>query len=142
MAPPLYWHDGLLGAGAGYQRQYITSAQERLDVPPLSPLQIEALDLFDSLLDSPDLHLEMKMRPGDMQFVYNHTLLHDRRAFTDHPDSERRRHLFRLWLSPPEDRSLPAFFAERFGSVTVGDRGGIRVSGTQLKVTLDAAPVQ
>ena len=28
---------------------------------------------------------------------YNHTLLHDRCAFTDHPDLDRRRQLFRLW---------------------------------------------
>ena len=85
MMPPMYWYEGKLGPGAGYQRQYIDSAQRRLPTAPrLTALQIEALDLFDALLDDPSLHLSMRMRPGDFQFCYNHTLLHDRCAFTDH----------------------------------------------------------
>ena len=37
------------------------------------------------------------------------------------------RHLLRLWLSLPGDRQLPPVFASRYGSITVGDRGGIVV---------------
>ena len=100
-------HEGLLGTGAGYQRQYIDSAQRFADAPRLSATQVEALDLFDSLLDDPSLHFSMRLQPGDVQFVYNHTLLHDRCAFTDHPEVERRRQLFRLWLSPPAETTRP-----------------------------------
>jgi hypothetical protein len=58
------------------------------------------------------------------------------------PVSPQRRHLFRLWLSPPGDRPLPYCFAERFGSVTVGERGGILCPGTVFSVTLDSvAPI-
>jgi hypothetical protein len=143
MAPPISWHAGLLGPGAGYQRQYIDSAQARLaGVPPLSATQVEALDLFDALLDDPTLHLSMRMQPGDIQFCYNHTMCHDRCGFTDHAELSQRRHLFRLWLSPPGDRPLPDCFAERFGSVTVGARGGILCPGTAFSVTLDSvAPI-
>ena len=28
----------------------------------------------------------MLLEPGDLQFCYNHTLLHDRCAFQDHPE--------------------------------------------------------
>ena len=65
-----------------------------------------------------------------MQFVYNHGLLHDRTGFEDWPDPAQRRHLLRLWLSVPGDRPLPEIFASRFGSVEIGNRGGIIVQGT------------
>jgi len=35
-----------------------------------------------------------------------------------------------VWLSLPDDRPLPESFKSRFGSVTVGDRGGVRVTKT------------
>lgn len=36
----------------------------------LRRLQVEALDLFDALLDDPALHFSMRLQPGDVQFVY------------------------------------------------------------------------
>lgn len=106
-----------------YQRQYIESAQRHSDAPRLSDSVRAALDLFDSLANRPDLYLRMSLRPGDMQFVHNHSLLHDRTGFIDRPGAPR--HLLRLWLSVPGDRALPHVFAERYGTVTVGDRGGV-----------------
>lgn len=132
ISAPLVWHDKLLGVGAGYQRQYIDSAQRHAGAPRLSALQTDALDAFDALLDDPSLRLEMRLASGDLQFVYNHTLLHDRTAFVDSVDGEEeRRKLYRLWLSPVDDRSLPDAFADRFGSTAVGDRGGILCPGTE-----------
>ena len=84
-----------------------------------------ALDLFDEVADDPSFHLRMELQVGDMQFVHNHSLLHDRTAFVDKPGSPR--HLLRLWLSVPGDRELPDVFAQRYGSTEVGDRGGIVV---------------
>ena len=83
--------------------------------------------------------MTMEFRPGDIQLVHNHTLLHDRTAFVDWPEPERRRHLLRLWLAAAEARPLPAVFAQRYGSVTVGDRGGIAVCGTRLHAPLAEA---
>lgn len=134
--PVFNWHAGLLSAI--YQRQYIESARRFVEVPPLTARQIEALDLFDSLANDPALHLLMEFRPGDIQLVHNHTLLHDRTAFEDWPEPERKRHLLRLWLAPPEARPLPVIFAERYGSVTPGDRGGVIVRDTKLTAPLDA----
>ena len=120
-----------------YQRQYIDSAQRFSDAPRLTPEHVAALDLFDELANDPALHLIMRLEPGDMQFVYNHALLHDRCGFEDWPDPERRRHLLRLWLTVPGDRPLPDTFAQRFGTTTIGDRGGIRVPGTRLSAPID-----
>ena len=79
----------------------------------------------------------MQLQPGDMQFVYNHSLLHDRTAFVDWPDPAKRRHLLRLWLSIPEDRTLPECFKERYGSIEIGNRGGIITANTRLHAPLD-----
>jgi len=117
-----------------YQRQYIESAQRFEEAPRLTPRHFEALDLFDELCNDPKLHFSMMLEKGDIQFVYNHALLHDRTGFEDWPEPERRRHLLRLWLSVPGDRPLHPEFATRFGSVEIGDRGGIIVPGTKLCV--------
>ena len=98
---------------------------------------VAALDLFDTLANDPDLHLRMRLQPGDMQFVYNHSQLHDRTAFTDAPDPAERRHLLRLWLSIDGDRALPDCFVQRYGSIEIGNRGGIIVEGTKLHAPLD-----
>jgi hypothetical protein len=134
--PVFSWHEGYLTAI--YQRQYIDSAQRFPDAPRLSPAQIEALDLFDALANDAALHMFMEFRPGDVQLVHNHTILHDRTSFVDWPDPARRRHLLRLWLAAAGARPLPATFAQRYGSVIVGDRGGIMVRGTRLHAPLAA----
>lgn len=132
--PVLNWFDGQLTGM--YQRQYIESATRHPGVPELSETYIEALDAFDHFANDPDIHLSMRLQPGDMQFVHNHSLLHDRTGFTDWPAPERRRHLLRLWLSVPGDRALPEVFTQRFGSVEVGERGGIKTPNTALCVPL------
>jgi len=128
-------HAGLVSAI--YQRQYIESARRFAGVAPLSAVQIEALDLFDELANDPDLNLMMELEPGDIQLVHNHTILHDRTAFEDFPERERKRHLLRLWVAPPEARPLPAVFAERFGSVTPGTRGGVSVEGSSPTIPFE-----
>lgn len=133
--PVFNYHDGLVSAI--YQRQYIESARRFPEVPALTPLQIEALDLFDDLANDPQLHLMMELQPGDIQLVHNHTILHDRTAFEDFPESERKRHLLRLWLAPPNARPLPPVFAERFGSITPGDRGGVTVAGATATIPFE-----
>ena len=133
--PVFNYHEGLVSAI--YQRQYIESARRFPGVPPLTPQQIEALDLLDQLANDQKLNLTMEFQPGDIQLVNNHTILHDRTAFEDYPEPERKRHLLRLWLAPPNARPLPEVFAERFGSVTPGDRGGVMVEGASPTIPFE-----
>ena len=134
--PVFNWHEGLLTTI--YHRPYIESARRFADVPPLTQSQKEALDLFDALAEDPALHMFMEFRAGDVQLVHNHTLLHDRTAFEDFPEPERRRHLLRLWLAPRTARLLPEVFAERYGSVVPGERGGLHFPGMRLTVPWSA----
>ena len=121
-----------------YQRQYIDSAQRFDDAFRLTDKHIEALNMFDDLANDPNLNLSMQLEPGDMQFVYNHNLLHDRTGFEDWPELENRRHLLRLWLSAPNDRPLPKIFKERYGSIEIGNRGGVAVEGLKPVAPLEA----
>jgi hypothetical protein len=132
--PIFNWHAGMLTTI--YVRRYIESAQRFPEVPRLTARQIEALDALDAVLEDPDVHLQMAFEPGDIQLVHNHQILHDRTEFADWPDPSRKRHLLRLWLCPPDGRPLPPAFATRYGSVTIGDRGGIVVEGATPHVSL------
>jgi len=132
--PVLNWHEGYLSGL--YQRTYINSAERLAEAPRLSAQHKSALDLFDEIANDPRFHLSMRLQPGDMQFVYNHHMLHDRTAFTDWPDASKRRHLLRLWLAIPGDRPLPTVYKQRYGAIEPGNRGGIVTSNTRLNVPL------
>jgi hypothetical protein len=134
MLPVFSWFRGEITVF--YQRQYIESAQRFEDAPRLVAEDVAALDAFDALANDPKLSLTMRLAPGDIQFVHNHVMLHDRTAFVDWPEPSRRRHLLRLWLACPGARPLPPAFAARYGSVTVGDRGGVVVPGARAHVPL------
>lgn len=134
--PVFNWYEGYLSAI--YARRYIESARRFPEVPALTETQRAALDMFDDLANDPTLNLHMEFRPGDMQLVHNHTLLHDRTAYEDWPEPEKKRHLLRLWLAAPGARPLPPIYAERYGKVEIGDRGGIIVPGSRLNAPLEA----
>ena len=122
-----------------YVRQYIESAQKNFpQARRLTPEQVAAMDLVDDLCNDPAIHLAMDFQPGDLQLLHNHQILHSRGDFENWPEPARHRHLLRLWLAPPEARALPEVFAPRYGSVAPGERGGIFLEGTKLKVPLEA----
>ncbi len=81
-----------------YLRYWIEAGHTRAG-QPLSPAQVEALDALDGVLGDPALRVEFTLRPGDMFFINNRWLLHNRTAFEDFPEPGRRRHLVRLWLA-------------------------------------------
>lgn len=133
--PVFNWHAGLLSTI--FVRRYIESAQRFPEVPRLTPLQTEALDVFDRVVEDPALVLNMAFEPGDIQLVHNHQVLHDRTEYEDWPEADRKRHLLRLWLCPPDGRPLPPAFADRYGGVEIGDRGGIVLPGARLVAPLE-----
>ncbi len=135
--PVFHWHAGRLSCI--YVRQYIESAQKNFpQAARLTAAQYEAIELVDELCNDPAIHLAMDFRPGDVQLLHNHQILHSRGDFENWPEPQRHRHLLRLWVAPPEARALPEVFAPRYGSVVPGERGGIVVNGTTPRVPLEA----
>lgn len=133
--PVFNWYEGHLSAM--YARRYIESARRFPEIEELTDQQRAALDLFDDLANDPAISLQMTFEPGDMQWVHNHTMLHDRTSFEDWPEPERKRHLLRLWLAAPQARPLPAIYAQRYGTIDVGNRGGIHVAGAEMNAPLE-----
>jgi hypothetical protein len=87
-----------------WQSDYYREAQRFAHVPRLTDAERELLDLYDEIANSPAIHLDMDLQPGDIQLISNHTILHARTAFEDWPELENRRHLLRLWISLPESQ--------------------------------------
>ena len=73
------------------------------------------MDILDSIIQRPELRIDMMLEPGDIQLANNHLVLHSRTAFEDHEDLEKRRKLLRLWLKMPNARKQPPEFPGRNG---------------------------
>jgi hypothetical protein len=123
--PVLNFHEGHLSVN--FSSNYYILSQRHADVPRLTPAHLEAIKVFEDFAWSDRLRLDWQLRPGDIQLLSNHTCLHSREGFRDHPtDPKQQRHLLRLWIAPPEERPLPPAYGEIMaGSLEVGDRGGI-----------------
>ncbi len=108
IVPILLWHGSRMHVI--YKRGYIKTAQRFEQVPRLSALQSEALDLVDRICSDPAFCLSFEMQPGDIQFGSNHSVLHSRTEYVDHDEIAKQRHLLRIWLTLPNGRSLPPEF--------------------------------
>lgn len=97
-----------------YLRQYIELGHDIMKLP-LSAVEVEALDLFDSIIHDNDLRLDMMLEPGDLQFANNYAVLHSRTKFEDFEDISQHRKMLRLWLKMPNARKLASDFPGRNG---------------------------
>ena len=114
---------------------YIRSAQRFDDLPRFTQAQHDALDMMDTLAN--ELKHETGFRRGDIQFLHNHVIVHGRTLYEDWPETERKRHLLRLWLATPGGRPLPEATLERYVGLRPGERpAGIVVEGMKLKTPL------
>ena len=114
-----------------YSRTYISQAQEVVEVPRLTPMQIEAMDLIHALGE--EVCLRAPFEVGDMQFLNQHVTYHGRTQFTDDAASGARRVLLRIWLAAPFTRMLPAGHAVQWGDTRAGAlRGGALVGRSAL----------
>ncbi len=67
-----------------YSGTYIRSAARFPEARQPTAEDFAALECFDDLANDQELRLDITFQPGDIQFVHNHTLLHDRTSFVDH----------------------------------------------------------
>jgi hypothetical protein len=130
-------------SGGGLVTTYVRSAMRKAqrfpEVSRMTPELDTACDLFDQLAESPAIHLDMDFRPGDIQFLNNHWIVHSRTAFEDFPDPAERRHLYRLWLACDDGPPLPEVYLRAWqGATAKGRPAGIRVPGVKLNAPLDA----
>lgn len=121
-----------------YVRSAIRKAQRFPEAPRITPAQEAAFDQLDALAGSDEFRLDMEFRPGDMQFLCNHWVLHSRTRYEDWPDPARRRHLLRLWLACPGGPATPDVYERHQTLTTSGRPAGILCPGVQLNAPLEA----
>jgi hypothetical protein len=111
-------------------RVLIERAHRNPELPDLTPAQVEALDLVESIADDERRRVRFRQQAGDLIWLNNWVVLHKRQAFVDHDDPSLRRHILRLWLSMPNSRPLDPLFLDNYGAVEAGAiRGGMRAGG-------------
>jgi hypothetical protein len=87
-----------------YMRYWIEKGHQRIG-QPLEPLDLEAFDALDAALNDPQLRYDFAMAPGDLLFIDNHKVAHDRDAYQDDPSAPRL--MVRLWLNVPAALTAP-----------------------------------
>jgi hypothetical protein len=108
---------------------YDSAARHGAQYAPAA-IQREALLKVQEIANRPELMLTMDFQEGDIQLVNNHTMLHAREAFEDHPEPGRERHLLRMWIAVDDAKRRPLADAltDRYRWV---QRGGIPVKSAQ-----------
>lgn len=110
--------DGKIAVYGGSKMVY-TAQESYPDVPRLTEQQREALALADEIAAEPGVAMVLDFQPGDIQWLSNYAAMHSRRAYVDHAEPERRRHLMRMWLRRDDGRpTVPGF------GKPVEERGG------------------
>jgi len=104
-----------------YLRNQINAGAVKRDVP-LTDIEQEALDYFDSLTRREDMRFDMDLQPGDMQLCNNYTILHSRTEFVDGPEPDQKRHMLRLWLKFPQSWPIQPRFPEQWGYRKAADQ--------------------
>ena len=112
LSPIFSHHQGKLSCR--YLRQYIELGHE-IREQPLSKVEFEALDLFDSIIHKASIRVDMMLEPGDIQFANNYAVLHSRTEFEDDANPALHRKLLRLWLKMPNAQTLAPEFPGRNG---------------------------
>ncbi|HEY6259550.1 MAG TPA: TauD/TfdA family dioxygenase [Xanthobacteraceae bacterium] len=125
--PIFSFTDGYFSAtGAG---AVIDKAQELPGVPKFTAAQKEAIEVYRATVE--ECALDIDFNPGDIQFLNNFVMLHTRREYEDWPETARKRHLLRVWLSDPISRPIPS--EQRHGRAG----RGVRLDGVPLIAPLD-----
>ena len=125
--PIFSFTDGYFSAtGAG---AVIDKAQQLPGVPKFTALQKEAIEVYRVTVE--ECALDIGFKPGDIQFLNNFVMLHTRREYEDWPETARKRHLLRLWLSDPASRPIPS--EQRQGRAG----RGVQLAGVRLVAPLD-----
>ncbi len=83
---------------------------------PVSGIDLEALDRVRELSRRADFVFDMDFKPGDIQWLSNHDVLHARDEFIDWEEQHRKRRLLRMWLTLPDGRPLRDNFSDRFNN--------------------------
>ena len=99
-SPVFNFYEGKLCLAFG--PTHILKGHKLPGVTPLTEAQLAAIQLARTIAE--EVHYEMVLERGDMQFLNNLVAVHTRTEYHDWPEPERKRLLWRLWLVAPDMR--------------------------------------
>lgn len=112
--PVFSYHKGMLSCR--YNQKAILTAQELALTEPLSDFEKRAVNKVAELAMRDDIRFDVELEAGDLSFLNNNTVLHNRDQFTDHEDEAKKRLLLRQWINLHESRELAHEFADHYNT--------------------------
>lgn len=94
---PVFSFDSI-GLKFRYMRYWIITGHEKTGIPLMRGLQ-EAMDYIDEYLYDKNNSFKLKLSRGDMLFVNNRFLCHNRTAYEDWEKKDKKRIMVRTWIS-------------------------------------------
>ena len=112
--PVFSFHDGMLSCR--YNQKAILTAEELPNTEPLTHLEKDAINCVATLAMDDKIRFDVSFEAGDLAFLNNNTVFHNRGHFTDHDDPEKKRLLLRQWINLEEARELTFEFADHYNT--------------------------
>ena len=112
--PVFSFHKGKLSCR--YNQKAILTAAELPGVPPLSGIEKDAINCVAELAMRDDIRFDVILEAGDLAFLNNNTVLHNRDHFVDFAEEERKRLLLRQWINLDHARELTFDFADHYNT--------------------------
>ena len=117
--PVFCYFDGMLSCR--YNQKAILTSEELPGVKSLTDLEKKAINHITELAMRDDIRFDVHLEAGDIAFLNNNTVLHNRGSFIDHEAPEKKRLLLRQWVNLDGARKLPLEFADHYNT---GSRKG------------------
>lgn len=112
--PVFCYYDDMLSCR--YNQKAMLTAEELPGVEPLTDLEKEAINYITELAMRDDIRFDVHLEAGDIAFLNNNTVLHNRGSFVDHDEPEKKRLLLRQWVNLDGARELPEDFADHYNT--------------------------
>ena len=99
-----------------YNQKAILTAEELPGVEPLTVLEKDAINYVAELAMRDDIRFDVHLEAGDIAFLNNNTVFHNRDSFVDHEEPENKRLLLRQWVNLDGARELTEEFADHYNT--------------------------
>jgi hypothetical protein len=132
--PVFSFHAGRLSCR--FNEKGILSSEQIPGAPPITDRERIAITKVAELAGDPRFSIDLTLEPGEWLLMCNYTVFHNRSAYEDHPEPDRKRLLLRRWLNFPNGRDLTWEFGDHFDT---GIRQGPYVEDEPGQTLSDAA---
>lgn len=112
--PVFSYYDNMLSCR--YNQKAILTAEELPGVEKLTQLEKDAINYVTELAMRDDIRFDVHLEAGDIAFLNNNTVLHNRGSFRDYDEPEKKRLLLRQWVNLENARALEDEFADHYNT--------------------------